>query len=104
MSYHLWKWLASSSPIYGTARRVVLRKAVLTVYGNGWQAVLPFMELRWSSSPIHELVPCGIYSQQGVSQHQQRDFLSSLGTGLTAVRAIQALSSLIKFFLPSRKF
>jgi hypothetical protein len=29
---------------------LVLKKAVLTVYGNGWQAVLPFMELLWASS------------------------------------------------------
>jgi hypothetical protein len=51
VSYGLWKWLASSSPIYGNGcatasyglcncvlRFVQLR---LTVYGNGWQAVLP---------------------------------------------------------------
>jgi hypothetical protein len=50
----LWKWLASSSPIYGNGcatqsyslcncvlQIVQLR---LTAYGNGWQAVLPFME------------------------------------------------------------
>ena len=45
VSYGLWKWLASSSPRYGngcaTACVLQLVQLCLTVYGKGWQAVLP---------------------------------------------------------------
>jgi len=33
-----------------------------------------------------------VHSQQSASQRQQQDFLSSLGTGLTATRVIQVLA------------
>jgi hypothetical protein len=46
-SYGLWKWLASSSPrlwkwLHNHVLQIVQLR--LTVYGNGWQAVLAFME------------------------------------------------------------
>jgi hypothetical protein len=46
-SPRLWKWLASSSPrLWNCLCNRVLRfvQLRLTVYGNGWQAVFPFME------------------------------------------------------------
>jgi len=46
-SYGLWKWLASNSPrLWKWLCNHVLQlvQLRLTVYGNGWQAVLPFME------------------------------------------------------------
>jgi len=47
-SYGLWKWLASSSPhLWNCLCNPVLQivQLRLTAYGNGWQAVLPFMEM-----------------------------------------------------------
>jgi len=46
-SYGLWKWLASSSSrLWKWLCNCVLQlvQLRLTVYGNGWQAVFPFME------------------------------------------------------------
>jgi hypothetical protein len=43
----LWKWLTNSPPIYrtvlGTVLEQLLRKTVLTAYGNGWQSSSPHL-------------------------------------------------------------
>jgi hypothetical protein len=45
VSYYLWKCLTNSPPIYrtvlGTVLEQLLRKTVLTAYGNGWQSSSP---------------------------------------------------------------
>ena len=49
LSYGLWKWLASSSPIYGTACAIVsyaLCNSVLRLMEMAGKQSSPFMELR----------------------------------------------------------